>query len=169
MNLKVTLNPILSAAAAVVAHASGADAQALYYADYNNKICKNTPPQAWGGKYATIKDCCTSALFWVKDCVADSNGVTPTPIGTFKWYINWSQQKCVTDCPVDPTNPNCGGLAAAWVSLFASQDECCENSYTGDYRGNCLVPTSDAPSSSPSVYPPTLLYLHYTSPLHSSA
>jgi hypothetical protein len=80
MNLKIALNPnpILSVAAAVVAYASGADAQD-YNADYDNETCKNTPPQAWGAKFATIEGCCTSALFWVEDCVANSNGVTPTP------------------------------------------------------------------------------------------
>jgi hypothetical protein len=57
MNLKITLNPILSVAAAVVAYASGADAQD-YYADYDNETCKNTPPQAWGAKFATIEGCC---------------------------------------------------------------------------------------------------------------
>ena len=86
--------------------------------------------------------------------MAESKG--ETPIGTLKWYINWSQQKCVQDCD-DPTYaPNCGGLAAAWVTLFATEGECCEDSYTDDYRGNCLVPTSspsDAPSSSPSAAP----------------
>src|SRR5210317_2129142 len=120
MNLKISLNPILSVAAAAVVYASGADAQD-YYADYTTKTCRNTPPQAWGAKFATITLCCQTDLDYVAEnvCVAESNGLTPT--GTDKWYINWSSQNCVQDCPVGTSNPNCGGLAAAWVSLFASQ------------------------------------------------
>lgn len=155
MNLKTNLNPFLSVAAAVVAYASGADAQNIYYADYNTKTCKSSPAQAWGAHFATIQDCCTTDLSYVAEnvCVAESNGQVPT--GTNKWYIDWSLQNCVQDC-VDPTNPNCKGLAAAWVTLFDSQGECCEDSFTDGYRGDCLVPSaspSAAPSSKPSAAP----------------
>jgi hypothetical protein len=150
MILKISLNPILPVAAAVVAYASGANAS-TYYADFTTKTCKNTPLQTWGYHFTTIAECCREELSYVAEnvCVAESNGQIPT--GTSKWYVNWDSQNCVQDC-VDSSNPDCGGLAAGWVSLFASQGECCEDSFTVDYRGDCLVPSS-SPSAAPSVSP----------------
>ena len=160
MNSKV--HPILYA----FLFASEAAATGQYYADYTNELCKNTPDQAWGAKFSSITLCCQTALTWVRLNICEANSAGETPTGTSEWYIDWSLEKCVQDCPISQ-NSDCGGLAS-WQTLYATEEACCENTFPGEYKGDCLKPTStpsvsasdkpsevpsESPSSKPSVSP----------------
>jgi hypothetical protein len=144
MNSKV--HPILYA----FLFPSGAAATGQYYADYANELCKNTPDH-WGAKFSSITLCCQTALSWVRLNICEANSAGETPTGTSEWYIDWSLEKCVQDCPVSQ-NSDCGGLASPWQTLYATEEACCENTFPGEYKGDCLKPTS-APSVSDSDKP----------------
>ncbi|KAL7449776.1 hypothetical protein ACHAWC_001799 [Mediolabrus comicus] len=144
-----------------------------FYADAQNDRCLQDGPcktgvlpchpvQDWVPTYLSIQQCCQQAVSWVRTevCVANSGGQAFS--GTNEWYMDWSLEKCVQDCPVSPSS-DCGGLAQKWDPLHATEWACCDASFSAvTWRGNCpdgssLSPSaslSDEPSSVPSVSPP---------------
>ena len=60
--------------------------------------------------------------------------------GSDEWYIDWNRGKCFKNCPVR-SDPECGGLADYWKSLYPSKIDCCNaerswdsNCYTLDFQ-----------------------------------
>lgn len=74
--------------------------------------------QAWYLS-TTLEKCCERHFHWsVKDCLGTMDA------GSNEWYVNYDDKTCIQDC--NGASP-CGGVAASWVDLFSSKEECCED------------------------------------------
>lgn len=92
--------------------------------------CGGNPTDPASDMYLNATTCC-KAVSWVDSatCVSMSeNGVAVNETGSGKWYVDWTVVKCVKDCPISATAPECGGLAASWQVQNGGHDtaaECC--------------------------------------------
>ncbi|KAL7471237.1 hypothetical protein ACHAXS_011542 [Conticribra weissflogii] len=70
----------------------------------------------------TIEDCCSRYYSSrVQDCIIDGGGTAPT--GSGKFYVNYEQQRCDSDC--QEGTGTCGGYATPVDNLYGAIDECC--------------------------------------------
>ena len=84
----------------------------------------------------TLEKCCKKHFSWdVKKCLGDSPGSTYA--GTNKWYVNWTDKKCVQDC--NSGAAPCGGIANSWDDLYTSQADCCEEKLFWINTRDCVM------------------------------
>ena len=91
--------------------------------------------------FGTVEECCSTKLHWIKEgvCVVKSTSVE-TPKGSEKWYVQYTDQKCVQDCPKDDVDPTCGGVVEdARVPLYDNPALCCHESLNWIYIYDCLM------------------------------
>ena len=126
-----------------------------YYPDQTNGVCKKDcaveDGKPCGGSpfehsaiykfYDTLEDCCALAVSYVpKDkCVSDSKGEHYQ--GSRKFRVNWEEEKCTRDCPVDSHDPECGGLVEESAeTTYHTVEECCSRlSWVGDCRKRSVI------------------------------
>lgn len=71
--------------------------------------------------FETLEKCCNRYYSWnINKCLGSSS----PDAGSKKWYVKWTDSKCVQDCAVG-TSPSCGGIAESWDELHSSQEQCC--------------------------------------------
>jgi len=72
-----------------------------------------------------IESCCQRHFNWAfNDCVSLSGG-SLNLIATGKWYVNYQEEICQTDCLKEAGGP-CGGLVDNWNTLFDTAADCCK-------------------------------------------
>ena len=71
-------------------------------------------------------ECCAAENSWNHDCNNDP--------GSSDWYIDWASVKCLKDCAVG-VDPECGGFAATWKTLYGSKAACCDAEVS--WNANC--------------------------------
>ena len=84
--------------------------------------------------FDTLEKCCNKHFSWnINKCL----GTSSTATGTNKWYVDWTDSKCVQDCV--GTSQSCGGIAEGWDELHSSQEECCEKKLSWLKKRECLT------------------------------
>merc|ERR1711906_98842 len=96
-----------------------------FYADYGTSTCVMdcpkgdiAPPGATcGGSpddlsthlFDTAEKCCKEKLSWINEDVCQGNSLS-TNGATHKWLVDYSEKRCVKDCAVTATDPDCAGI-----------------------------------------------------------
>ena len=77
-------------------------------------------PSWQSNMYASQSICCSSHFNWdYKNCLGEKQ------LPTFKWYANWSLNKCVQDCE-KTSGGSCGGLVpGSYVLTHDTVSACC--------------------------------------------
>ena len=86
--------------------------------------------------FTTLEKCCNKHFSWnINKCLGTSSSTTAS--GTNKWYVDWTDSKCVQDCV--GTSP-CGGIVESWEELHSSHDEeCCEKKLSWLSKRACFA------------------------------
>ena len=112
------------------------DGTGIYYPDWtgDNEAClndRNEPqymvqnPSIW--MFSTLDECCEKYYSYN---LATCTGASAST-GTTKFWIRWSDKKCVQDC-VGPSP--CGGIAESWDTKYNTKAECCKENMSYDRR-----------------------------------
>ena len=72
--------------------------------------------------------CCDSdAAATLSGCVSSVSAAGGADAPAEKFYVDWIHQRCVKNCPEDPGDVACGGIAnQSWMKLFGDVEECCD-------------------------------------------
>jgi hypothetical protein len=100
-------------------------------------ICKGPPTDLGVPMYADPETCCTSSVGWAdKDICA---GASLASLATDEYWINWTYNKCVKNCPEDSGDAACGGIAKSWNIKYASANSCCSQpAFNNVERADCV-------------------------------
>jgi len=109
-----------------------------FYADYSTSKCVRDCPTGTdpcGGSpddlgthlFDTAEKCCEEKLGWINEDVCLGNSLS-TIGGTDKWLVDYSEKRCVKDCAVNATDPDCAGIAENkdGLQLFDTMELCCK-------------------------------------------
>jgi len=115
-----------------------------FYADYGTSTCVmdcpddgTAPPGApCGGSpddlstqlFDTAEKCCKEKLSWINEDVCQGNSLSSTNGATHKWLVDYSEKRCVKDCAVTATDPDCAGIEENkdGLELFDTNELCCK-------------------------------------------
>lgn len=92
--------------------------------------------------YNTKEECRKTALSWKTFEYSENNDVSS--IDNDEYYVYWNHggfgnHKCVKNCVVSATAPECGGLAKTWDVKFKSADACCSQLLSYVPREDCTT------------------------------
>lgn len=128
-----------------------------WYVDHENEVCVQDCLEDSGGQcgglvspwktlFESPSACCETTLTWISTSSCTFASLGQTNPGTFKWYSNFAENRCVMDCPKSAT---CGGiLESAYVDLHETAADCCSSKLGWVEIDNCTSESTNTPISS---------------------
>ncbi|KAL7532097.1 hypothetical protein ACHAXR_006217 [Thalassiosira sp. AJA248-18] len=95
---------------------------------------------------SSLADCCERYYSWAYNKCLELGGGDADAVATDEFYVDYSTNSCVQDCPKDTPGKNCGGLVEGnWVGTYKTAKECCDGKLWWIDENSCIAEsTKDA-------------------------
>ncbi len=90
----------------------------------------------------SLEECCTAYYSWAFDeCMVLGGAEDSQSSGLEDFYVDYYSNSCKQSCmEKDSTDSkNCGGIAAKWMQLFKTADDCCSTKLFWLDRSTCVA------------------------------